>query len=215
MRAFLDNDTLAKLPLFNLLDPFEDILNASECSRHYLDTFPFRYQLNDDAKGLKKCHTLEALNALRKFVAMHQAVPLIEASPLYRDMANIPGLDAGELRLVVAAMHHDDAIIFTGDKRFLRTLAGESRLSAQKTKLHGRIVAFEQVVRGLMLQLPFEDLKARVLPGLAHDTAMRAIFGSGSQSTPDSVADALNAYVSDVNQQAGALLISQWPPTGS
>jgi len=161
-------------------------------------------------KALKKCYTEDALELLRTFVSENAEVPIVAGSPLYGELANIPGIEVGEVQLIVAAIHHEDAIIYTGDKRFLQTLKADHRLATERQALQGRIVVLEQVLQGLLVKLAFDDLKARILPGLKHDTMMRAIFGSAEQSTPDSVAGAVTAYVADAKEQLAPLLAGSW-----
>lgn len=202
---------LHKLALFKLLESFVARLKRDGCTLHALATFRFRYHLSDPIKARTKCYTKEALESLLKFIAENGEVPIVENSPLYAELANIPRIDPGELQLLVAGIHDQSAIIYTNDKRFLEALHGDKRLGNHRQTVAGRIVVFEQVLQGLLGQLSFADFKTRITPAVEHDTMVRAILGSGEAATLESVEEAIAAYVADAQERFAPLLAVSWP----
>lgn len=121
-------------------------------------------------------------------------------------LAGVAGLDVGEIVLFTAAARDPGALVLTGDKRALETLASDARCRDLARTLEGRILCWEQMLELALRAAPFEAVRDRVAPRLDVDTATRAIFGSGAASTERSVRDAVAAYVADLRRRTGRLL---------
>ena len=214
MLSLLDNDVVHKAALFDLLEPLSDATQELG-GYQILDTFRFRYQLDHPSKALKKCKTLHAVNRLKSFCAQAPHVPMFNPPSLYAAIAGIPGVDEGEIRLLVAARQQPGALIISGDKRFIEVLGNAPALEEYRKALASRVLCLEQVVRKMISVHGFETVRDRIVPALEHDTAMRAVFGSAAESTAGSVAEGLNAYEADLRKKAGGVLAPGWPLTSA
>lgn len=98
------------------------------------------------------------------------------------------------------------SFLLTGDKRSLRALATEPGCAPIVERLAGRVVVLEQIVRAIVTTYPFEIIRDKVVPAVAVDTAIRAVWGSGALAKRADVLAGLDAYIRDLRGQTGGLL---------
>lgn len=53
----------------------------------------------------------------------------------------------------------------------------------------------------------FDELRKKIVPAAPIDTVLQVAFGSGFEATQLSVGTALQAYVTDLRERTGALLV--------
>lgn len=147
-------------------------------------TARFKLRLADPAAATKR-HGPALATRLTTFISSVSQITegLTETEKI--ELAGIPGLDPGELLLVAMACREDDALIVTGDKNALRTLANDPRCAARASKLAGRVVCLEQVLFDLMKLHGFDWLWTRVQasPGADRGVSMVVAQGMGASTT--------------------------------
>lgn len=115
------------------------VASGETIGRSRAGTAHFKLRLADPAAATRR-HGPQVAARLTAFISVVSQITegLTEAEK--EDFADIPGLDPGELLLVAMACREDDAIIVTGDKNALRTLATDPRCAKYASKLAGRVV---------------------------------------------------------------------------
>lgn len=79
-------------------------------------------------------------------------------------------------------------------------------LASIRQQLNGRIICFEQIIKKLIETRGFQYVLSQVIPAREYDKSLKAIFGSGKDSTPENVAIALEGYIQDLRKNAPGLL---------
>lgn len=205
MICFTDNDILHKLAAFDLWEEARAVLSVSPKQVLLLPTAPFALGLNDPAKAIAR-HGTALASRLQETVT---ASLTVEESPAVDDqiaLAGVLGIDQGEAILIALASRSPPAMLLTGDKRSLRALATEPACKPIVERLAGRVVVLEQVVRAIVTTYPFEIIRDKVVPAVAVDTAIRAVWGSGALARRADVLAGLDAYIQDLRGQTGRLL---------
>jgi hypothetical protein len=67
-------------------------------------------------------------------------------------------------------------------------------------------VVLEQLVRAIVTTYPFESIRDKIVPAVAVDTSIRAVWGSGALAKRADVLAGLDAYIQDLRGQTGELL---------
>jgi hypothetical protein len=203
--CFADNDILHKLAAFALWEEARAVLTVGPKQVLLLPTAPFVLGLKDPATAVNR-HGTALASRLQKTVA---ASGTVEESPAVEDqvaLAGVLGIDQGEAILIALASRSPPSVLLTGDKRSLRALATEPTCAPIVEHLAGRVVVLEQVVRAIVSTYPFEIIRDKVVPAVAVDTAIRAVWGSGALAKRADVLAGLEAYIQDLRGQTGGLL---------
>ncbi|MBL8933562.1 MAG: hypothetical protein JNM69_03360, partial [Archangium sp.] len=136
MKVFLDVDALHKLGSYDALDAFLALLQAKPSDVRVPGTARFKLRLADPAAATRR-HGPQVAERLTAFISVVSQITEGLTETEKKELADIPGLDPGELLLVAMACREDDAIIVTGDKNALRTLAKDPRCAKYASKLAG------------------------------------------------------------------------------
>lgn len=201
MRALLDNDFFAKLAGANLLEEVLKRLGLElkDCMR--LGSLPHKLRRGKWAKELGSAAA--ALEALASGIA---AVPSeITATKATDALMKVPDIDPGEALLLGIAAESDALLLFTGDKRALRSLGGAPEV---RKALAGRIVTVEAAFIVLCEAYGVAKVKAAYLASPVKDTAIRCALGAGSD---DEVIAALRSYQERLNAEVGTELLWKVP----
>ncbi|MEL6439412.1 MAG: hypothetical protein AAFQ80_09190 [Cyanobacteria bacterium J06621_8] len=203
--CFLDNDILVKLVACNLFDEAIETLNVNRPSLIVLPSARYyfikskraqrRFPENIRLKVTKIANNCQTVERLEKSV-------LDEISMLQK----YENIDDGEATLVAATRGENSFWLITGDKRFLLTLANSSELNSIVLRLKGKVICLEQIIRQVIYKRGFEKTLANILPALQYDQSLKASFGSGKQSTEESVLVSLEAYIEFLRKQTKGML---------
>jgi hypothetical protein len=161
--------------------------------------------LKDRAKAVTR-HGTALASRLQETVA---ASGTVEESPAVEDqvaLARVLEIDQGEAILIALASRSPLSLLLTGDKRSLRALAAEPACTPIVERLAGRVVVLEQLVRAIVTTYPFESIRDKIVPAVAVDTSIRAVWGSGALAKRADVLAGLDAYIQDLRGQTGELL---------
>jgi hypothetical protein len=191
-----DNDIVEKLAVCDLLD---DTLASFEATRPYVYVIPtLKYRI--DGRARPKVERRLGSEAVGRILEFLRDVNLIDNySPEdHQLLDDIVGIDPGEAVLLSATAVFKDFNLLTGDKRCLRTIATSAECERIARRIQGRVVCFEQVVCRLIDHFGYEHVLAKVVPVLYCDNALRAAFGSGTQSTESNSLACLRSYIGEL-----------------
>ncbi len=202
--AIVDNDFIEKSAAVHLLHELPGLFDVPSDGFRILPTAKWRYTEKRRAKAVSRLGE-EKVNAILTFCEHTPKVPEADLEDV-AVLMTIPNVDEGEMILLSCASRQSDSIFATGDKRCLSALSTTPTASEIVARLSGRVVCFEQTIVRAVLKLGFEDVRARVVPGMACDMALRSAFGSGLQSTWANVESTLAGHVTSLRASSGALL---------
>ena len=207
--CFLDNDIIHKLVAFQLFEEAIAVLQIVKTDLRVLPTARFFFQ----AKRKQQIQYPDAVWAeVINLVAACSIIP--EPSP-EQAQASIEEtrqlekfkheIQAGEATLIVATRLEPDFLLLSGDKRCMKALAAVPEPIYQR--LCGRVVCLEQIILKLILTLGFETVRDRILPMVDCDKTLKICFGYSMSASEASVVAGLTSYISDIHEDAPALLM--------
>jgi len=199
---------------FELFDRTLEFFNCSYQQVNILVTA--KYKFKKDWENFKKGRSRKTQNRFIKYdevVSFCEKLPqIVEANvdlELLEKLLNFNNIDRGEAILTshaIALLKKDeDAQIFTGDKRFLTALA-QVDLPEINAYLKHRIWCLEQLVLKNIDCYGFEWVREQIVPVRDCDRAIKAVFGSGDQSSSCNAIPTLKQYIEDVRASTGSLL---------
>jgi len=112
----------------------------------------------------------------------------------------------GEQVLIAVTHALNDFLFATGDKVCLRALTNAPECLDIHVRHRGHVVCVEQTLLWLIKTEGFERVKAKVVPAISCDTALRAAFGSGMAANRKSVVHTLNSYVEEIAVETAGLI---------
>jgi hypothetical protein len=201
-----DNDIIEKLAVCDLLDETLESFGASPKDVYVLSTLKFRIGGKLRTKSEQRLG-VAAVDRVLRFLGRVQEIP----QPLPTDLLkldDIMGIDIGELILLSTTSLYSDYLFLTGDKRCLKALVSQPECNEIALRIKGKVVCFEQVLLRLIEQFGFTPVLAKVVDVRYCDTALRAAFGSGLQSTESNSVACLQSYISELRGLPIDLLIT-------
>lgn len=207
---FADTDALSKLSAWDLYDEACRLLGAapSEVCVFGAET----HQIRKDRHGRWTGRLTEAgrLRALYAAESGRDDFPISDADAdvllSIKQENDAFEVDEGERVLVAGVLRHDGSILTTNDKKALRALAAEPACSDICQRLAGRVIHLDQVILLLIDDLGFETVRSRIVPLRQCDSATRAAFGGGMDTTEADVQAYFAASIADLRRDTGALL---------
>jgi hypothetical protein len=212
----IDNDILQKLATFDLFDETITLFDASPEQINVLPTAKFKFQ-----RDLEKLQQGRSRNPSAQFINYKRTIELAEKLPqiadaeidqsLFVQLSGFEGIDKGEAILTVYAAQilqksePSQVSIFTGDKNYLRALAGVEISIIQENFSH-KFWCLEQLMLRDIDAYRFEVIRDRVVPVRECDKACKAIFGSGILSTSENSLATLNSYIETLRKETRNLL---------
>ena len=204
MIVISDNDVLLKLACCDLYAEFLSSFGVS-----HQDVFI----LNTARPVLTSRRVQKRIDAssFQRLVAFLNAVQVVAEAPDPDELTALteqPNIDMGEAVLFSVAPRMPNAILTTGDKRSLQSLAGTNDAVCQALcrKLAGKVVCFEQVLWKILDGVGFDAVRDKLVSGRECDKALANILGSGLNATEDGVREGLASYIDDLRRQTGVLL---------
>lgn len=212
----IDNDILKKLATFELFDETVRLFNASDEQINVLSTA--RHKFQRDWEKFKEGRSRKAED---QFVNYERTIELARSLPqiadadidqdLFIQLLEFEDINEGEATLTVHVSQilqqteSYQVLILTGDKNYLRALAGVE-LPVIQTNFAHRFWCLEQLVLQDIDVYGFEAVRDKIVPVLECDKAMKAVFGSGKFSTPENSLATLNSYIETLREETGNLL---------
>lgn len=210
----IDNDIIKKLATFQLFDKTIQLFDASYEQVNILETAKYKFE-NDWKKfegGLSR-KTEDPVINYKQVLYLTKNLPNILESDIDQEifiqLSSIENIDKGEAILTSHAIKliqkDKSAQIFTGDKRFIKALA-KVNLPIIQESLNHRLWCLEQLVLRNIEADSFETITDLIVPVRECDKAIKNVFGSGLQSTPENSLATLKNYIEECRQEAGNLL---------
>ena len=212
----IDNDILQKLATFDLFDETITLFDASPEQINILPTARFKFQ-----RDWEKLQKGSSRNPEARFINHKKTIELAEKLPqiadaeidqsLFVQLSEFEGIDKGEAILTIYAAQilretkPPQAFIFTGDKNYLRALAGVEIAVIQENFFH-KFWCLEQLILKGVETYGFEFVRDKIAPIRECDKAMKAVFGSGEFSTPENSLATLKSYIETLRAETGILL---------
>jgi hypothetical protein len=209
--GFCDNDIIHKLAAFDLLDVLPKLLGLTVADLRVLPTAKYQLLTTKPDKAARR-YGSDVAQRIRQFL---EVVTEVTDAPDPEDeaaLAGLLGVDAGEALLLAACSREPESLLITGDKRCLAAITAAASCVGLSERLAGRVVCLEQVIQAAIAAQGFEAVRARIVPAVSCDLAIRAVFGSGMQAEEANVAQGLDSYIADLRGRTGGLLGSLQPP---
>jgi hypothetical protein len=199
-----DNDVLRKLACCDLYAEFLSSFGVSHQDVHILNTARPVLTSNRVQKGIDA-------PSFQRLTAFLDAVQVVAMAPDPNELLSLteqPNIDTGEAILFSVTPRMDDALLATGDKRSLQSLAKASDKSCRGLcrKLLGKVICFEQILRKILDDSGFDGVRDKLVLGRECDKVLAIILGSGLNATEDAVREGLASYINDLRRQTGRLL---------
>lgn len=203
MTAYFDNDIIHKLAACDLTAIALAVLDISDPI--VLPTTKYKFLLKDPVKGEKRYGAIvhQRISALIRSASEIAEEPDNGEQDL---LTGIHDIDQGEAILFSFASRNPNAVLVTGDKRSLIALAGDASCASIVSRLEGRVLCFEQVVRGAIDSTDFQTVCQRVAPAVACDKTMQVVFSQGVLTSEVNAQAALKSYIDDLRRGTGGLL---------
>lgn len=212
----IDNDIIKKLATFELFDETIALFEAAPTEVRILATakYKFRGDLTKLKKGRLRQSEARLVNYERT-IEIAESLPQIDQagvdSELFEQLCTFDGIDAGEavLTTYVAQMlrkeNAGEAVILTGDKRYLKALARVA-LPELQALLKNKFWCLEQLILQDICEYGFEAVRDKIVPVRDCDNACKAAFGSGDRATEKNVFEAIVVYIETLRAETGDLL---------
>jgi len=198
MKVYIDCDVASKLARWGVLDEVWNTLDLDNHDVYVPASLKFRFQLQDDAKALKKCGSAAAVEQLRRFVGKVGDPPDAQ-DELIVVLSSEPGIDSGESVLFASAATQDDAVIITGDKKAIVALGWLCEKEERVRTLRGKILCLEQLVAHLLDFKGLSWLRQAIAVDPSADRTIHICLGSRLDAPLASVREALESYVNSLS----------------
>lgn len=201
----LDNDALLKLCAYDLIDEalaalratYDDIYVLPTAKYSLLPTNSRLKRCKDEATALRLEHVLSQINTIDD--------TLVDTN-LLDTLIGFPGIDPGEALLIAYACQQDGAILLTGDKRAIASLASADELKPVADLVAGRICVMEVLFKSL-INVDFTNTQEMVRGRPWVDKALNNIFGVKNAASLQSVEEGLESYINHLEQHTGSLVV--------
>ncbi|MDG2991940.1 hypothetical protein L3556_13505 [Candidatus Synechococcus calcipolaris G9] len=209
----IDNDILKKLATFQLFEQTIKAFNINHQDIRILDTakHKFRGEWEKFQKGRSRQPDVDRIIDYDQILALAERLSSIKDAPdpvLFSELAKTEGIDKGDAILTAYAIqtieNGADILLFTGDKRLVKALAQVNL--PQVGLLRHRIWCLEQLVLKNIEIYGFEVVKDAIVSRRDCDKAIKAAFGSGTESERHNVKPVLIDYIERLRKEANNLL---------
>ena len=214
MICLVDNDVIYKLAMCNLLDDSLAALDLARTDAYVLPTAKYKFGVaRRRSRTGEQRYGAEAFARIRDFLGSVRELDVAGPSTELQLLASIDGIDVGEAILFSATVEFDQYFLATGDKTSLRALALTPVCLSIAQRIRGHIICLEQIVKRLIQHSGFLNVKDKIVPARACDTALSVAFGSGWDATEPNVLAALDSYINELRSLPINLLSDvDWPP---
>ena len=200
---FADNDILLKLAEYDLL------LNA--CTALRTESPKIRFQPSTKHVLLRmKDKSAKGRSVPYSTAAMDRAIAFVESAVCVTSAADldwvqgVEGINIGEAQLASWTVEADeDSVLLTGDKRFLKALAGSSAAKAVFDALRGRVICLEEILRAVILSDGVDCVRKAVKAAPWCDTAISLVFGSRFDLPDEQVLGGIESLLRDIANVVG------------
>ncbi len=204
MRTLLfDTDVLL---LISGLDCFDTTLDLLEVERPQVYTLAAVPHIVKSPK-LQRHYGEQTIARVQQILPDLQTLASVSAADqrILRVLALVEEIDPGEALLIAKTINMPDAILLSGDKRWMRSLC-KSRVKAVvliKKQLHGTVVSFEHVLQALLARVGFAELATAVAKSKLPHLTLRVLFPQDVKEPENDCREGLLAYLGKLEATAG------------
>lgn len=199
MICLSDNDIIEKLAICDLLDDALTAFDAERSDVYVIPTLKYRFGVAKNREKVEQKLGAEVLTRILDFLASVQEIREYSKAD-HELLDDVVAIDAGEAILLSATAIFPEYRLFTGDKRCLKMVATCPECVPIAHRIKGNVVCFEQVLCRLIASHGFSHVLTKVVPRLHCDTALRAAFGSGVNTTEENALDCLHRYITELRR---------------
>ena len=207
MIAIIDNDVIAKLARFDLLIAFHKQLKKLKYEPRLTPLIDSTFDLAGKSPVPKKVRTLEQRQVIAELAAGCSRIALNdEGHELLKLCYQVEGIDPGDSIWLCVAASTPDSIVFTGDKRALRSVSASNDCAPIVKRLAGRVVCLEQIVVGLFDEEGYPVVRSRIRLDPEADGAVSSAFPEKVTSRADAML-VLEGKIATLRASTGGLLV--------
>tara|TARA_R110000787_G_scaffold249816_1_gene355402 strand:+ start:1226 stop:1858 length:633 start_codon:yes stop_codon:yes gene_type:complete len=204
--AICDNDFLAKLTRFGLLNSFESRIRRERGRISYQPSIEGTFDLQNKVGSNLKLPKFEHRDQLRKFVEKHTSISLDDCGKrLVTCCYMVNGIDVGDAVWLAAAACDSNSVVYTHDKNALRAVAREKACTQVNNRLSGRVRCLEQEMLMQIDDVGFAVVRAGVAAEPEADKAMINAFCQPN-ATRAAAKTKLIEYIEKLRAETGNLL---------
>lgn len=150
MNVFVDNDIAVKMAQWELLNRFTlHLTKVGGAQLFCLRTLQYKFKLKEPYKAAEMLGSMAAVKQLTDFMSMCQPAKAHNQA-VASALADIPGIDAGEVALFAAAANYDSALVDTGDKKAIRAMGALGSAHIAPQALASKLACLEQTMHYLV-----------------------------------------------------------------
>lgn len=206
MIAICDNDVVAKLAQFSLLQDFLTHLRKQKLELQLQPNVEATFDLKNKSGTLKKLSSEAQRKEIAALVQKSQTVQLSAQGDEFVEMCHlVEGIDPGDAVWLGVGASTPGSMIFTGDKRALRAVSRETVCRPIAERLAGRVVCFEQIVLALFDEAGYPVLRSRIRAAPEVDISVCSAFPAATVTRADATAK-LGQFIERLRSEVGALL---------
>lgn len=207
--VFADNDAILKLSEYDLLYDAWKVLQVTPTEVYVLQTAArvIAHKRRVLTSGSTPQHSDEGIDRALAFVDGAHMLPDAPTPEYFDPLVRVEDIDIGDALLMSAALAlTSDPLLLTGDKKCLRALATTSEVSDIHSRLSGRVVCLEEMVRAMILHedVGFSKVRRGVMNAPSGcDRAISFAFGGCSSSDWERVVSRLEKILDCLEKDVG------------
>jgi hypothetical protein len=202
-KLLLDTDILLILSGLDLFDTAMELFEVERAQAYVLDAV--QYQVK--GKKFQAQYGEEAINRLRLILPNLKIITEISEpdNRILRTLSSVEEIDPGEALLVAKAVADVEAILLSGDKRWIRALC-KSRTKAVKrikNQLKEKVVSLEHLLVALLNSVDFETLAIKVHKSKITHITLRILFPPDIIEPESHCREGLLSYIGELEATTG------------
>lgn len=201
---FFDTDLLLLLSTLEYFDTTLGLFKVERRQVYILDTVQYLIK----SPRLKQQHGEQAIARLQLLLPDFKTLTgLSEVERrVLRALAPVEEVDPGEALLIAKTVSTPEAILLSGDKRWMLALCKREINSVRrvKKKLQRKVVSLEHLLLALLEEVGFEKLFRAVTKSNLPHTILRILFRRDVEDPEDHCREGLFSYLGELEAAAGA-----------
>lgn len=197
-RLLIDNDIFILLAGADLLEEAVTALGFTLADSYRLAALPFV------VSGKKPPLPVEVVEQVRQQCEQVNVLNERPSNELLQMLVATPSVDAGEAVLYALLAEQPSALLTSGDKRAMRTIAQTPAVATIRTAIAGRVISLEALFLRLVKKHSVAMVGAGLPPVLPLNTMLRIAFSPNNISQPAECIRALNSYQQALANEVGA-----------
>ncbi len=143
---------------------------------------------------------------LEKALLACRRIPPVREQPaveIHQSLLEVDAIDDGEALLYALLSGRPAFALVSGDKRAMKAVATDARLSEIRAAVAGRVVCLEWIVRSMLEDLGLDPICRHLDPVLAMNETLGIVFSPGARQSPGQARAGLDSYLAELRSQVG------------